>query len=596
MTNSSGGFFSIKDFLLNVRKPARYIGSEFNVVIKPLSSSSINFVLCFPDVYEIGMSHLGIKILYHILNKQDDVYCERCFAPWTDMEEQMREHKVPLFSLETQRPLNEFDIIGFSLQYELSYTNVLNMLELSGLPLYSRERTYHPIIIAGGPGSYNPEPMAPFIDAFFIGEAEESLLELTQVYRSFKKNCILSENVDGDFLKKARIDLLTSISRIDGVYVPRFYEQSYDEEGNSHVVALSSGFPKKINRRFIPDLDKADFFTAPLVPNVEIVHDRVSIEIMRGCPNRCFFCQAAFAINPVRVRSVENLIKIVKDTYKNTGYDELSLCALSSADYPYLKNLISRLYPFCAQKGIGISLPSLRVDKEFLEIIPLLSGLKKSGLTFAPEAGSLRLRCLINKSIDIEQLKNAALTAYRNGWKRIKLYFMIGLPTEQTEDLLSIIEMIEEFSLMRKQVDGRRGQISVGISNFIPKPHTPLQWLGMQTMEQFQQKQAFLRSRINTKNIEVDFHNAEMSFLEAYFCRSDRRAAALIKRAFELGARFDAWQSEFNFSIWQQAADKENINMETFVYKRIEKKAPLVWEHIYCGVEKELLSQKLPLI
>lgn len=565
-------------FLLEVKKPARYIGQEFNATYKEINVDTINFALCFPDLYEVGMSHLGIKILYSILNKQRDVYCQRCFAPWTDMEQIMRRHKIPLFSLETQSPLAAFDIIGFSLQYELSYTNVLNMLELADIPLYSKDRARHPVIIAGGHCCYNPEPMAEFIDAFVIGEAEEVILEVISAYRRFKNK---RASLDNDTIEQIRVHrekLLSELAQIEGVYVPR----------------LSAPY-QKIKRRYVKDLNQAEFPTSLPVPFIEVIHDRISLEIMRGCPNRCFFCQAGFAINPVRIRSVDKLLDLAKDTYLNTGYDNVSFCALSSANYPHLDELIKRLYPFCKQNGLSISLSSLRINSDFAEILSLIGDLKKSGLTFAPEAGSERLRKLINKNIDMDKLKDAIKCAYRSGWRRIKLYFMIGLPTETEADLKSIVNLIDELSSLKKFIDGKRANISVSISNFIPRPHTPFQWLGMEKMENIFLKQNFLKKRLIKKGLDVDFQDPATSFIEAYLSRGDRNAHKVIVQAFKAGARFDAWSEMFNFDLWQQIFNENKGQVHEYIYRQRDLNSQLPWSFIDCGIDKSILYDAVEL-
>jgi len=579
--------------LLEVRKPARYIGKELNSIAKDIDDSGIHFALCFPDSYEIGMSHLGIKILYDILNKQKDVCCERCFSPWPDMEEKLREHRIGLFSLESQRQISTFDIIGFSLQYELCYTNVLAMLELSDIPLRSSLRDAHPLVIAGGPCSVNPEPMAEFIDVFFIGEAEESILDFINAYRNLKKRFPIDINDNKERIKKNREQMLAEISKIQGIYVPRFYELKEEPKGQRRLVPLTRGFPQTIQRRFVKDLENSDYFTKPPVPFIDVVHDRISLEIMRGCPNRCFFCQAGFTIKPVRVRSVSKLLDLARQTYINTGYDDISFCALSSSNYPYLKELISKMYSFAKENGMGISLPSLRIDKDFIGILSMLGDLKKTGLTFAPEAGSRRLRKLINKDIDIERLKEAVVEAYRSGWRRLKLYFMIGLPTETQEDLLGIINLIEEFSALKKSVDNKRAKVSVGISNFIPKAHTPFQWHRMEPIESLLEKQSFLRKRLNRRYLDVDFHDVGMSFIEASLARGGRPVSAVIRKAYEKGARFDAWKNVFDFNKWKEAFDEAGIVPEEIVCQRRDMDIPLDWSHIDCGCSKEALMKNL---
>ncbi|MCP4650051.1 MAG: TIGR03960 family B12-binding radical SAM protein [PVC group bacterium] len=583
----------IEKFLLDVQKPGRYIGREFNSINKEITPDTFNFVLCFPDVYEIGMSHLGMKVLYHILNKQKDVFCERCFAPWTDMEKVLREQAIPLMSLESQRSLQEFDVIGFSLQYELSFTNVLNMLDLANIPLYSKDRVRAPLIIAGGPCAYNPEPMAEFIDVFVVGEAEELILELVAACREFKDTVTHIPESDLEVYAQAKEKLLLKLANIEGVYVPRFYNPEVENGMIVSVTARDQDIPCSIKRRYVEDLDAAEFPVSPPVPYVEIVHDRISLEIMRGCPNQCFFCQAGFVTKPVRIRSAEKVIQLAEESYRNTGYEKISFCALSSANYPHLQEVISRLHSSCQEKGVGISLPSLRVNKDFSGILALMGGLKKSGLTFAPEAGSERLRRLINKQIDIQRLKEAVLEAYRLGWKKLKLYFMIGLPTETEEDLESIVALVKEFTLLRKEVDGRRGQINVSISNFIPKPHTPFQWMGMEKTDVLLNKQEFLRSKLRAKNIDISFHDVKMSFLEAYLCRGDRSLHVVLEKAFRLGARFDGWSNMFNSNIWKEALGQHALGAQEYVCKPREQTESLPWGHIDCGANNQLLPPGL---
>ncbi|MCG2711191.1 MAG: TIGR03960 family B12-binding radical SAM protein [Candidatus Omnitrophica bacterium] len=584
---------SIEDFLLEVRKPARYIGKEFNSIAKDIDDSGIHFALCFPDSYEIGVSHLGIKILYNILNNQNDVCCERCFSPWPDMEDKLRERGIGLFSLESQRQISAFDIIGFSLQYELCYTNVLSMLNLSGIPLQSSLRDAHPLIIAGGPCTVNPEPMAEFIDVFFIGEAEESILEFINIYRDLKKRFPLDADDNKERVKENRRQMLREISKIPGIYVPRFYVLKEVTRAKPRLVPGGSEFPEKIQRRFVADLEQAAYFTKPPVPFIDVVHDRISLEIMRGCPHRCFFCQAGFTINPVRVRSVPKLLELARQTYINTGYDDISFCALSSASYPYLKELISKTHSFAKENGMGISLPSLRIDKDFIGILSMLGDLKKTGLTFAPEAGSRRLRKLINKDIDMERLKEAVVEAYRSGWRRLKLYFMIGLPTETQDDLMGIINLIEKFSALKKSVDNKRAKVSVGISNFIPKAHTPFQWHPMETIESLVEKQSFLRKRLKRRYLDVDFHGAGMSFIEASLTRGGRPVSAVIRKAYEKGARFDAWKNMFDFNKWKNAFDEAGIDPEEIACQRRGIDIPLDWSHIDCGYSNGALLKNL---
>ncbi len=554
----------IEKILPEVRKPARYTGGEFNRVVKEQREGLINFALCFPDAYEIGMSHLGIKILYHILNSQPDVFAQRCFAPWPDMEAQLRKEKIPLFSLETKNPLAEFDIIGFSLQYELCYTNLLLMLDLSGLAFRREERREtDPLIIAGGPCCFNPAPLSGFIDIFFIGEAEESILEFVDLFRRYKHG---SKEI------KDKMSFLRRAADIEGLYVPAVHTDEI------------------IKKRYVKDFENSEFFTHPPVPLAGTVHERIVLEIMRGCPNKCNFCQAGFTSYPLRFRSAEKLLDIAEQTYRATGYDDISFCALSSASYPRLRELIETLHPFCRENVMGISLPSLRIDKKFLGVISRISDLNRSGLTFAPEAGTERLRKVINKNIDIDKLKEAVEEAYRCGWRRLKLYFMIGLPTETDADLEGIVEMIEEFARIRKKVDGRMGKISVGISNFIPKAHTPFQWQGMNETADLVRKQDFLRRHLRKKYVDVDFHDVEMSFMEAFLCRADRDAGRVIESAYDKGARFDAWRNMFNFSFWEDAFSRAGQKTFSHVYRTRDLSESLPWMNIFCGYGPEDLA------
>jgi radical SAM family uncharacterized protein len=495
-----------------------------------------------------------------------------------------------LFTLENKYPVGECDIVGFSLQYELCYCNVLAMLDLAGIPLRAQQRARHPLIIAGGPCCYNPEPMADFIDVFFIGESEELVVEFIEEYRQFKNKVRLIGENDRTVFVREKNYLLKRLAAIEGLYVPQLYKTRGQEQGLLVPYPAADAIPATVNRRFISNLDGAPFPTSPVVPCIETVHDRISLEIMRGCPNRCFFCQAGYTMNPVRIRKVETLLSLAEKSYRNTGYDTIAFCALSSSNYPFLKELIIQMHALCVDKGMSISLPSLRIDKELLGIISMISDLKKSGLTFAPEAGSRRLRMVINKDIDIDQLEEVVSEAYRGGWKRLKLYFMIGLPSERDEDLESIVELIESCSALRKPVDGKWGNISVGISNFIPRPHTPFQSFGMETRDNLLRKQEFLRKRLWRKNFEVDFHNVQMSFLEACLARGDRRLGAVIESAFRNGARFDAWANMLNAAAWQQAFGEQGIEATRYAHAGYESQQPLPWGHINCGNDPRSFS------
>ena len=578
----------LAELLDSVTRPARYIGTEFNRVCKTSDPELTRVVLCFPDVYEIGMSHLGLKILYHILNERRDVWCQRAYAPWPDMEAQLRRHQIPLFSLEEHRTLSSFDIIGFSLQYELCFTNVLQMLDLGGVPLRQADRSGGPLVIAGGPCCGNPEPLAEFFDAFVVGEAEELLPELIDCYRRFQ---LSSESPAGRIRPEEKRALLRELSRIPGVYVPCLYTLEQAKGTVAGMRPVNPDVPACIQRRVVADLNTVAVASRPPVSLVEAVHDRITVEIMRGCPNQCFFCQAGFTGNPVRIKNWERVRDEIRQIYRATGYEAVSFCALSSAQYPHLETLVRDAYAFCKENGIAITLPSLRIDERFAATLGALSDLKKTSLTFAPEAGSERLRRVINKNLDISQLGAVIQQAYRLGWQRLKLYFMIGLPTETDEDLRAIAELVDYFSRLRTAVDGRKGMITVSIGNFIPKPHTPFQWQGMATVEDLRAKQEYLRQLFRRRSVRVSFHDARMSYVEAYLSRADRSAATVVQRAYERGSRFDGWSNSFNFSAWQEAMGLEPER----VYEHVHAKRPadswLPWQHINCGFDPAVLRE-----
>jgi radical SAM family uncharacterized protein len=526
-----------KELLLSVRKPARYIGGEVNSIKKDLSKMFLKVCLCFPDIYEIGMSHLGLRILYDLINKQEDCCAERVFSPWVDMEEKMRQQHIPLFTLESRAPVKDFDILGFSLQYELSYTNVLNILSLSNIPLKSSERDQNsPLVIAGGVSCLNPEPMAEFIDCFIIGEAEEAIVELIDVVRGHKK----SGNSD-------RQALLRSLELIEGAYVPSL------KENNSDL---------KISKRVVKDLGKVLDMDTWVVPFIEIVHDRIGIEIMRGCPNNCSFCQARASFFPLRVLNAEKILESVRKLYSRTGYEAVSLLSLSSSDHPYLTEMVKLLSDEFKEKGVSISLPSIRAKNLVGELSGILAGMRKTSLTFAPEAGSERLRKLIHKNIDIDELIEVSRQAFSSGYRLLKLYFMIGLPTETNEDLDQIRDLCVKLSQMKKEIDDHPAQLNVTISNFIPKPHTPFERQRAVSYEELLVKQDYLKGIFRGYRgfIHLKFHDAAMSFIEALFSRGDRRLSRVILDAFQKGAKFDAWEELFNFSIWQEALTDNRID------------------------------------
>ena len=572
--------------LKKVEKPSRYIGNEYNSVHKNPVDMNIRFGFCFADVYEIGMSHLGMKILYHLLNSADDIYCERFFTPWVDMEEQMRTHNVPLFSLETKTPAKEFDFLGFTLQYEMSYTNILNMLELGNIPLFSNDRTEEdPIICAGGPCAYNPEPLADFVDFFMLGEGEEIMMEVMDLYREVKKN----GGTKDDFLKKA--------VTIEGVYVPKFYDVSYNEDGT--IRSFTKNFedaPDKIKKRIIKDLDTCFAPDNIIVPFMEIVHDRIMLEVFRGCIRGCRFCQAGMIYRPVRERSPETLMDLAQRLIKNTGYEEISLSSLSTSDYTKLKELTDGLIDMTEEKKISLSLPSLRLDNFSMELMQKVQKVRKSGLTFAPEAGTQRLRDVINKNITEEDLHNAAQMAFSGGYGTVKLYFMIGLPTETDEDILGISRLADEVVSIYKHTDkeirNKNLRVTVSVSSFVPKPFTPFQWVGQNTQETLFSKQMLLKEAIRNRYVSYNWHESTLSVLEGVFARGDRRLSKVLAEAHRLGAKFDSWHEFFHMDTWMEAFKNTGIDPDFYNVRERTYEEILPWDHIDIGVSKEFLMRE----
>lgn len=560
---------SLEELLLTVRKPGRYVGGEWNAVKKEWTEDKLKFLLAFPDVYEVGMSHLGIKILYGILNEREDVLCERVFAPWPDMEKVLRDNSIGLFSLESRRILKDFDIVGFSLAYELSYTNAINMLDLGGIPMLSASRgDDDPIVIAGGPCCYNPEPMADFIDAFVIGDGEEVIEEIAEVCKKYRGN-------------GSREKLLGELARIEGVYVPSLYSVEYGDDGTlKSFLPKSSGVPAVVKKRVVRDLDKAYYPVRQIVPNIQTVHDRITIEIMRGCKHACAFCEACATYRPCRERSMENILKLARDTYAETGYDEISLLSLSSGDHSRIVEIMKRLNDEFKGKSVSVSMPSLRVEDILKHLPTLISEVKKSGLTFAPEAGSERLRARINKRIDIDKLFEAVRESYRMGWRRVKLYFMIGLPTEEDKDVDEIAAVVSRISALKKEVDGRPADVAVSINAFIPKPHTAFEREGFDSVDNIARKKSILRSSLKSHSIELSFHPTEISLLEGAFSRGDRRLGEVLRLSWEYGARFDGWQELFNHGIWARAFKESNIDPDFYSSRRRLEEETLPWEFI----------------
>lgn len=569
----------LDDILPLVEKPARYTGGEFNSVRKDHASVDVRFALAFPDTYEIGMSNLGVRILYHVLNKKDDVVAERVFAPWVDMESEMRRRNIPLFALESRAPLRDFDIVGFSLGYELTFTNVLNMLDLAGIPVLASERSDEdPLVIAGGCCTFNPEPMADFIDAFVIGEGEEVIHEVIDVFRAYRS--------------RGRDELLRILGGVPGVYVPSLYEVSYNPDGTVREVhPVEDGIPSVITKRLVWNLDEAEYPEAPVMPFVETVHDRIPLEVMRGCSRGCRFCQAGMIYRPVRQRSHDRLVTLAEQMFRKTGYDEISLLSLSTADYRGIEDLVRDLIGRYEDRRVGLSLPSIRADAPCVELASEIQKVRKSGLTFAPEAGTQRLRDVIDKNVTEDDLLSAADAAFRCGWRRIKLYFMIGLPTETDEDIVGIARLASEVAKvgLRMRV---RPEISVSVSSFVPKPHTPFQWRAQDTVDEIERKQEILKSAFRGKHLSLSWHDSRTSHLEGILSRGDRRLGKAILGAWRMGCRFDAWQEHFDYNKWMDALREQGLQPGFYANRRREYDEVLPWDHINCGVSKQFLIRE----
>ena len=563
--------------LMKVEKPARYLGGEMGSVRK--EAGEVRFVLAFPDVYEVGMSHLGLQILYGILNARSWVAAERVYAPWPDMEEMLRKETIPLATLETGLPLCRADIVGFTLQYELSCTNILNMLELSAIPLLAAERDErHPLILGGGPCAYNPEPLADFFDAFLLGDGEEAVLEIAAVVRD--------ANRDGS----SRRELLERLSAVEGVYVPSFFSVSYDDIGRvAEIVPLRHGY-EKVRRRFVSDLDAVPYPTQPVIPFLKTVHDRVSMEIARGCTRGCRFCQAGYIYRPVRERSPRQVLERVEETLRNTGYGEISLLSLSSGDYGCIAPLLKTLMGRYADERVAVSLPSLRVGTLTRELVDEVKRVRKTGFTLAPEAGSERLRQGINKGITEEDLLAAAHEVFSAGWRLIKLYFMIGLPAETMEDVTAIVDLARKVKLEGKRT-GRGGEVNVAVSSFVPKPHTPFQWERQIGYEEIIDRQRMLRQELRRYKLNFKWQDAPLSVMEGVFARGDRRLGKVLLKARELGCRFDGWGEHFNMALWDEAFAAAGID-PLFYHRQRSFDEILPWDHLDCGVGKEYLRQE----
>lgn len=580
----------LDNLLRKVEKPIRYTGGEINMCRKDLANIKSRIAFCFPDVYEIGMSHLGLKILYDLYNRDANTYCERVFAPWVDMEDLMRKNNIKLFSLETKTPLCDFDFVAFTLQYEMSYTNILNMLDLGGVPIWSKDRSEEdPIVIAGGPCAYNSEPIADFFDIIIMGEGEEVNIELNDLYIKCK--------AEG----KSKIEFLELASKIEGIYVPSFYEATYNEDGTFNKLTPttkddSSSTNYIVKKRIIKDLDKLTYPEKWIVPYLNVVHDRVMLEIFRGCIRGCRFCQAGYIYRPVREKSKERLEKLAESLIKNTGYEEISLTSLSTSDYTNFHSLADSLIDKFKKQNINLSLPSLRTDTISLKLLDEVSKVRKSGFTIAPEAGTQRLRDVINKGLSEEEIINACRFAFKSGWSTIKLYFMIGLPTETTEDLQGIVDLankiVDTYYEIPKAERAKGLSVTVSASTFVPKPFTAFQWCAQDNLDVIIQKQNYLKEHLTNRAIKFNWHEPNVSKLESVLAKGDRRLAKSIYRAWELGAKFDSWGEFFKYDTWMKAFEDTDVDYKYYSERKIGLEENLAWDHVDILVSKNFLKKE----
>lgn len=572
----------IQKILLEVQKPGRYVGGELNSVVKDKDSVAVRYAFCFPDTYEIGMSHLGMKILYSVVNNRDDAWCERVFAPDNDMEEKMREQGIPLWALESGDSIRDFDLIGFTLQYELSFSNVLNMLDLAGVPLYSKDRPdLTPIVVAGGPCACNAEPMADFIDVFMLGDGEETTDLLISLVKKHKE------------LGSSKLDFLRDVAQHKGFYVPAFYDVEYNADGTIASVTAKESAPEKAEKAIVSDMDKAVYPEKFIVPSIEVVHDRVTAEIFRGCIRGCRFCQAGFLYRPIREKSPEVVEEQCKKLCETSGYDEISLCSLSTSDYTGLQPLLNSMLDWTTKEKINIALPSLRVDNFSDELMEKLAVVRRSSLTFAPEAGTQRLRDAINKNVTEEDVMSTVDKAFSGGWTAVKLYFMIGLPTETLDDVAGIAQLgqrvVDEFYRLPDRPKGKGVQVSISASSFVPKPFTPFQWEPQDTQEMLAEKQQHLMNSVTTKKIKISTHTTQTSFMEGVLARGDRKLSKVIELAWRKGCKFDSWDDQFKYDKWMEAFEEAGIDPAFYANRRRDYDEILPWDHLDYGISKAFL-------
>ena len=579
------------EILLKISQPARYIGGEVNMVKKDPSKVAVRFAMCFPDVYEIGMSHLGIQILYDMFNRRDDVYCERVYSPWMDLDPIMREQKIPLFAVESKDPIKKFDFLGITIQYEMCYTNILQVLELSQIPLHAEDRTEEdPIVIGGGPCTYNPEPIAPFFDLFYMGEGEVVYFDLIDRYKEIKAR------------GGSRKEFLEQAAQIPGIYVPAFYDVSYKEDGTIEAMTPNNPHaPQTVSKQLVMDMSDTWYPEKPVVPYLRATQDRVVLEIMRGCIRGCRFCQAGMVYRPVRERSLEELKRLARTMLKSTGHEEISLSSLSSSDYTKLEGIVNFLIDEFDGKGVNVSLPSLRIDAFSLDVMSKVQDVKKSSLTFAPEAGSQRLRNVINKGLTEENILNGSAEAFKGGWNRVKLYFMLGLPTETVEDMQGIAELSEKvaevyYDTVPKEQRHGKVQVTASTSFFVPKPFTPFQWAPMCTKEQFLERASIVNHRmkemLNKKSLRYNWHEADVTVLEGVLARGDRKVAAVIEEAYRQGAIYDSWSEYFNNDIWMKAFETCGVDIDFYTTRERSLDEVFPWDFIDAGVTKDFLKRE----